>query len=44
MTWIKYAELEAILGDIDRSRAIYNLAVEQPQIDMPELSFVEIFH
>ena len=44
MTWIKYAELEAILGDIDRSRAIYNLAVEQPQIDMPEVlwkSFID---
>ena len=36
-TWIKYAELETILGDIDRARAIYELAVSQPVMDMPEL-------
>ncbi|CAF5146781.1 unnamed protein product, partial [Rotaria magnacalcarata] len=36
-TWIKFAELESILGDIDRARAIYELAIEQPRLDMPEL-------
>lgn len=36
-TWIKYAELESILGDTERARAIYELAVEQPILDMPEI-------
>lgn len=36
-TWTKYAELEAILGDVDRARGIYELAVEQPLLDMPEV-------
>lgn len=36
-TWIKYAELESILGDIERARAIYELAIEQPRLDMPEI-------
>eukprot|EP00053_Salpingoeca_punica_P017339 m.166966 g.166966 ORF g.166966 m.166966 type:complete len:725 (+) comp17185_c0_seq1:107-2281(+) len=36
-TWIKFAELETVLGDIPRARAIYNLAIEQPLLDMPEL-------
>ena len=36
-TWIRYAELETVLGDIDRARGIYDLAVDQPQIDMPEV-------
>ena len=36
-TWIKYAELEAILGDLERTRAIYELAIEQPLLDMPEI-------
>ena len=43
ITWIKYAELEAILGDVERSRAIYNLAIEQP-LDLPEVlwkSFID---
>lgn len=35
--WIKYAELETILGDNDRARAIFELAVNQPLMDMPEL-------
>ena len=30
-TWVKYAELEAILGDSDRARAIFELAVNQPR-------------
>jgi crooked neck len=28
-TWSKYAELEAALGDVERSRAIFDLAVDQ---------------
>ncbi|OAA39703.1 cell cycle control protein (Cwf4) [Metarhizium rileyi] len=36
-TWIKFAELERGLDDLDRTRAIFELAVGQPQLDMPEL-------
>ncbi|XP_043284796.1 protein crooked neck [Venturia canescens] len=36
-TWMKFAELESLLGDTDRARAIYELAVSQPRLDMPEL-------
>ena len=35
--WIRFAELEKLLGDIDRARAIFELAVDQENIDMPEL-------
>ncbi|KAF6023822.1 CRNKL1 [Bugula neritina] len=37
MTWIKFAELETLLGETERARAIYNLAVQQPRLDMPEV-------
>ncbi|KDR21387.1 Protein crooked neck [Zootermopsis nevadensis] len=37
VTWMRFAELETLLGDIDRARAIYELAVNQPRLDMPEL-------
>jgi len=36
-TWIKFAELETILGDPDRARAIFELAITQSQLDMPEV-------
>ncbi|KAH7326683.1 cell cycle control protein [Stachybotrys elegans] len=36
-TWIKFAELERGLDDLERARAIFELAVGQPQLDMPEL-------
>ncbi|KAM4833006.1 crooked neck-like protein 1 isoform X2 [Urocitellus parryii] len=36
-SWIKFAELETILGDIERARAIYELAISQPRLDMPEV-------
>ena len=36
-TWIKYAELETILGDPDRARAIFELAITQSMLDMPEV-------
>ena len=35
--WISFAELERGLEDLDRARAIYELAVQQPVLDMPEL-------
>lgn len=35
--WIKFAELERGLDDLDRTRAIFELAVAEPQLDMPEL-------
>jgi crooked neck len=36
--WIKYAELARGLDDVDRARAIFELAITQPHpIDMPEL-------
>lgn len=37
ITWIKFGELETLLGDIDRARAIYEIAVGQQRLDMPEL-------
>lgn len=37
VTWMKFAELENLLGDTDRARAIFELAVQQPRLDMPEL-------
>lgn len=36
-TWCKFAELENLLGDAERSRAIYEIAVNQPRLDMPEV-------
>uniref|UniRef100_A0A673HY91 Pre-mRNA-splicing factor Syf1/CRNKL1-like C-terminal HAT-repeats domain-containing protein n=1 Tax=Sinocyclocheilus rhinocerous TaxID=307959 RepID=A0A673HY91_9TELE len=36
-TWIKFAELETILGDTERARAIFELAIGQPRLDMPEV-------
>ncbi len=35
--WIKFAELERGLDDLERARAIFELAVDQPVLDMPEL-------
>lgn len=35
--WIKFAELERGLEDLDRARALFELAVAQPVLDMPEL-------
>lgn len=37
VTWMKFAELENLLGDTERARAIFELAVQQPRLDMPEL-------
>ncbi|RFU30016.1 hypothetical protein B7463_g6319, partial [Scytalidium lignicola] len=35
--WMKFAELERGLDDLDRTRAIFELAISQPVLDMPEL-------
>ena len=35
--WMKFAELEGLLGDAERARGIFELAVNQPRLDMPEL-------
>ncbi|KAI4792548.1 hypothetical protein KUCAC02_033310 [Chaenocephalus aceratus] len=45
-TWIKFSELETILGDVERARAIFELAIGQPRLDMPEgiQSAVEVLH
>ncbi|XP_065095414.1 protein crooked neck [Ochlerotatus camptorhynchus] len=37
ITWMKFAELESLLGDMGRARAIYELAIQQARLDMPEL-------
>ena len=42
--WINFAQLEAMLGDTDRCRAIYTLGVKQEGLDMPEVlwkSFID---
>ncbi|PVU97981.1 hypothetical protein BB559_001817 [Furculomyces boomerangus] len=36
-TWIEFAKMEALLGESERAHAIYELAVEQNELDMPEL-------
>ncbi|KAI0025461.1 cell cycle control protein [Xylariomycetidae sp. FL0641] len=36
-TWIKFAELERGLDDLERARAIFELAINVPDLDMPEL-------
>lgn len=36
-TWIKFSELETILGDVERARGIFELAIGQPRLDMPEV-------
>eukprot|EP01130_Rhizamoeba_saxonica_P018126 TRINITY_DN8988_c0_g1_i1.p1 TRINITY_DN8988_c0_g1~~TRINITY_DN8988_c0_g1_i1.p1 ORF type:complete len:669 (-),score=159.62 TRINITY_DN8988_c0_g1_i1:9-1982(-) len=35
--WCKFAEMETALNEIERARAIYELAIQQPLLDMPEL-------
>ncbi|KAJ5482199.1 hypothetical protein N7475_001011 [Penicillium sp. IBT 31633x] len=35
-SWVKFAELENGLGDFERVRAIYELGIEQPTLEMPE--------
>ncbi|CAN7118947.1 unnamed protein product, partial [Brassica rapa subsp. narinosa] len=35
--WRSYAEFEMSLSENDRARAIFELAISQPALDMPEL-------
>lgn len=35
--WVAFATLEHDLGDDDRARAIYDLAISQPEMETPEL-------
>ena len=35
--WIQFADLERSLDDLDRARAVYELAIDQSSLDMPEL-------
>jgi len=46
--WSKYAELERSLVETERARAIFELAISQPALDMPELlwkvSFLSRIH
>lgn len=35
--WSKYAELERSLSETERARGIFELAIAQPMLDMPEL-------
>jgi crooked neck len=35
--WVQFAELEASLGEDARARAVYEVAVAQPALDMPEV-------
>ncbi|KAH9406615.1 PREDICTED: crooked neck-like protein 1 [Rhagoletis zephyria] len=37
MAWMKFAELENILGEVERGRSIFEIAIDQPRLDMPEL-------
>ena len=34
---MKFAELETLLGDVERTRALYELAINQPKLDMPKI-------
>ncbi|KAJ2793114.1 NineTeen Complex (NTC) component [Coemansia guatemalensis] len=36
-TWVEFAKLEMALGEIERCRALFDIAVEQPTLDMPEV-------
>lgn len=34
--WVRYADLERSLGETERCRALFELAITQPLLDMPE--------
>lgn len=36
-SWARFAELENSLDETERARGIYELAIAQPQLDMPEV-------
>ena len=35
--WCRFAELERSLGESQRARQLYELASQQPQLDVPEV-------
>ena len=35
--WTRYATFEKGLGEVTRARALYELAISQPVLDMPEV-------
>ena len=35
--WIQFAELERNLGDIERARGIFDIAIQQEELDLPEV-------
>ena len=35
--WCRFAELERSMEESDRARALYELAIAQPQLDVPEV-------
>lgn len=35
--WVQFAELERTLDDLERARGIFELGIDQPNLDMPEL-------
>lgn len=37
LAWIKFSELENILGEVERARSIFEIAIDQPRLDMPEV-------
>ncbi|KAL9097971.1 MAG: hypothetical protein Q9163_006271 [Psora crenata] len=37
MAWYEFSKLEHALEDLDRARAIFEIAIAQPEMDMPEL-------
>ncbi|KAJ1939321.1 Crooked neck-like protein 1, partial [Linderina macrospora] len=36
-TWVEFARLETALGETERCRALFEIAVQQPVLDMPEV-------
>jgi len=36
-TWINFAELESVLGEYERARKVYEIAIAQQRLDMPEI-------
>ena len=34
--WVKYAEMEFSLDEVDRAREIYELAIQMTEMNMPE--------
>lgn len=35
--WTKYAEFEGALNEVERARTLFDLAINQEEIDMPEI-------